>query len=117
MNIRRSSSKLLIPRKMKFKEFVKQFSPQTEESVVKKISGKLEDQYYNACLKAKVNPEESHPEIILKVDSDSQVPMLFFEKDSKRISMFMFFLPTGDLILTENPENYAPVVMQKLGYN
>jgi len=35
----------------------------------------------------------------------------------KRISMYMLFIPTGDIILTENPENYFLISEQKFGLN
>lgn len=90
---------------MKFTELMDGFKDKPEN--VQRVFEKLEKQFFKACEKNLVPQGE---EVILRTKTSKDHPSFFyFEYESHRISPYMLVIPSGDLVLTENPENYSSV--------
>ena len=95
---------------MKFSDLISLYANQPEQ--VKLALEKLEKQFFYSCQKKGINAEEGKNVVL--ASSEDFPRFVFFEYKRERISKYMMILPTGDLILTENPENFIDVTSMNM---
>jgi hypothetical protein len=95
---------------MKFSELIKMYNQGSESFKV--VLEKIEKQFYRSCQKHDIDPNTEGEGVMLK-STTGTVEAFYFEYQDKRISMYMIPLPTGDLILTEDPESFISITQEQ----
>jgi len=88
----------------KFRELIQEQETCSESA--QRLYDKLERQFFLACQRNNIPTDE---EVVLKamVKKQEGITFYFFTFQDKRISPFMMVVPPGELILTEEPDNYV----------